>query len=114
MGRNSYSLNAVPLKCTTAAETLVMRCTRVDHELMVQSRDQWLESSGTALPRGYHNFVQIKALRGGKWGLADIRKPDDGLRKNLPVLHYHHAVWATAQVNTWPSGIWQLCATTRI
>ena len=32
---------------------------------MVQSRDQWLESSGTALASGYHNFVQIKALRGG-------------------------------------------------
>ena len=40
--------------------------TRVDHELMVQSRDQWLESSGTALASGYHTFVQIKALREGK------------------------------------------------
>ena len=39
--------------------------TRVDHELMVQNRDQWLESSGTALASGYHNFVQIKTLRGG-------------------------------------------------
>ena len=27
MGGNSYSLNAVPLKCTTTAETLVMHCT---------------------------------------------------------------------------------------
>ena len=59
---------------------------------MVQSRDQWLESSGTALASGYHNFVQIKALRGGKWGLADIRKPDDGLRKNVPVLHYYNTI----------------------
>ena len=55
---------------------------------MVQSKDQWLESSGTALASGYHNFVQIKALRGVKWGLADIRKPDDGLRKRVPVLYY--------------------------
>jgi len=23
-----------------------------------------------------------------KWGLADIRKPDDGLRKKVRVLHY--------------------------
>ena len=54
---------------------------------MVQSKDQWLESSGTALASGDHNFVQIEALRGGKWGLADIRKPDDGLSENVPVLH---------------------------
>ena len=27
MGGNSYSLSAVPLKCTTTAETLVMHCT---------------------------------------------------------------------------------------
>ena len=39
--------------------------TRVDHELMAQSRDQWRENSDTALASGYHNFVQIKALRGG-------------------------------------------------
>ena len=62
--------------------------TRVYHELMVQSRDQCLESSGTALASGYHNFVQIKALRRGEWGLADIRKLDDGLRKTAPVFHY--------------------------
>jgi len=29
---------------------------------MVQSRDQRLEGSGTALPRVYHNFVQIRAF----------------------------------------------------
>ena len=31
--------------------------TSADHEFMVQSRDQMLESSGTALARMYHNFV---------------------------------------------------------
>ena len=44
--------------------------------------------SGTALASGYHNFVQIKALRGGKWGLAETREPDDGLSENVPVLYY--------------------------
>ena len=61
--------------------------TRVYHELMVQSRDHWLESSGTALASGYQNFVQIKALRGVKWGLADMRRPDNGLRTRVPVLY---------------------------
>ena len=42
----------------------------------------------TALASGYHIFVQIKALRGVKWDLADIGKPDDSLRKRVPVLHY--------------------------
>ena len=27
-----------------------------------------------------------KHFGGGKWGLADTRKPDDGLRKRVPVL----------------------------
>ena len=44
--------------------------------------------SGTALASGYYNFVQIKVLRGGEWGLVEIRKPDDGLSENVPVLHY--------------------------
>ena len=54
---------------------------------MVQSRDQWLESSGAALASRYHNFVQIKALWKKKWGFADIRNPDGGLRKRVAVLH---------------------------
>ena len=41
---------------------------------MVQSKDQWLESSGTAFASGYHHFVQIKALR-GKMGLSRHQKP---------------------------------------
>ena len=61
--------------------------TRYDHVFMVQSRDQWLESSGTALASGYHNFVQIKAPWKKKWVLADIRNPDGGLRKRVAVLH---------------------------
>jgi len=40
--------------------------TRVDHEFMVQSWDQRLESSGTALARVYHNFVQIRAIEFNK------------------------------------------------
>ena len=36
--------------------------TRVDHENMVQSRDQILKSSGTALAKVYHNFVQTRPL----------------------------------------------------
>ena len=47
--------------------------TRPYHVFMVQSRDQWLESSGTALASGYHNFVQIKAL-GKKMGLSRHQK----------------------------------------
>jgi len=27
---------------------------------------------------------------GKKWGLADIRKPDDGFWENVPVLHYKY------------------------
>ena len=46
-------------------------------------REQWYSAC-----KRVHNFVQIKALRGGEWGLADIRKLDDGLRKRVPVLHY--------------------------
>jgi len=40
--------------------------TSADHEFMLQSRDQMLESSGTALARMYHNFVQITAIRFNK------------------------------------------------
>ena len=40
---------------------------------MVQSRDQWLESSGTALASGYHNFVHIKG-RWKKMGLSRHQK----------------------------------------
>jgi len=29
---------------------------------------------------------------GKKWGLADIRKPDDGLGKKTTVLHYYTSV----------------------
>jgi len=40
---------------------------------MVQSMDQWLENSGTALASGYYNFVQIKALW-KKMGLEEHQK----------------------------------------
>ena len=47
--------------------------TRPYHVFMVQSRDQWLENSGTALASGYHNFVQIKAL----WKKMGLRKTSE-------------------------------------
>ena len=64
------------------------------------SREQWYSAC-----KRVHNFVQIEALRGGKWGLADIRKPDDGLSENVPVLHQVCAIWATAQVKDSQGGI---------
>jgi len=48
--------------CLPTLQSHIYGGTRPYRVFMVQSRDQWLEISGTALASGYHNFAQIKAL----------------------------------------------------